>query len=162
MDRIWAPWRKKYVSTHARGPGCFLCRARRSPANQDPKNFLLHRSSKNFIVLNRYPYTNGHLMIVSNRHVPSLEKLNDAERLDLLRLLDRALASLRKSLHPEGFNLGMNFGRAGGAGVPGHVHIHVVPRWPGDTNFMPLLTGSKVISDSLEGTYGVLRRFFKR
>jgi ATP adenylyltransferase len=97
-------------------------------------------------------------MVVPNRHVSSLERLNDGERLDILKLLDRSLSILRKVFHPEGFNVGMNLGSAGGAGVPGHVHIHVVPRWFGDTNFMPTIGRTKVISDSLKGSYEALRR----
>ena len=111
-------------------------------------------------MLNLYPYNNGHLMLVPNRHVPSLEKLKNEERLDLLQLLDRSLAILRKALHPHGFNIGINLGRVGGAGVPGHVHMHVVPRWKGDTNFMPVTAGTKVISDSLKGTYQSLSQLY--
>ncbi|MBI4115809.1 MAG: HIT domain-containing protein [Candidatus Omnitrophica bacterium] len=162
MRQIWAPWRKVYIGGgHKKTSGCFLCRGRRSSRNKDVKNLLLHRSSHSFIILNRYPYTNGHLMVVPNRHVPSLEKLNNAERLDLLKLLDRSLAVLKKSVHPHGFNIGMNLGQTGGAGIPGHMHIHVVPRWKGDTNFMPVISGTKVISDSLSAVYKALSCLIK-
>ncbi len=158
MNRIWAPWRKRYISGRERTPGCLFCRARRSSPKKDKKNFLLHRSRHTFLLLNRYPYTNGHLMLAPNRHVASLEHLEDEERLDLLRLLDLALRLVRRTLHPHGFNIGLNLGRAGGAGIPGHIHLHVVPRWEGDTNFMPVLTGTKVVSDSLESAYAELHR----
>lgn len=158
MDRIWAPWRKAYVTGEKRSRGCLFCRVRRASPKKDPKHFLLYRSKHSFILLNRYPYTNAHLMLVTNRHVSSLEKLEEEERLDLFGLLDRALQILRRAYHPHGFNLGMNLGRVGGAGIPGHAHLHVVPRWEGDTNFMPVVAGIKVISDSLEGVYKTLRR----
>ena len=161
MKRIWAPWRKGYILGQRRIPGCFFCRDRRSSPKKDKKNLLLYRSRHTFLLLNRYPYTNGHLMLTPNRHVPSLENLQDEERLDLLQLLDLALLLLRKSFRPQGFNIGLNLGRTGGAGIPGHVHLHVVPRWEGDTNFMPILTGTKVISDSLESAYHQLRRTLK-
>lgn len=159
MKRIWAPWRKKYVTRKkpAASP-CIFCRAFRAPSKKDAKHFVLFRSRHNLIVLNLYPYNNGHLMLVPNRHVASTESLRQEERLDLLKLLDRALHALRKALHPHGFNMGMNLGRIGGAGIPGHLHLHVVPRWKGDSNFMPTIAETKVISDSLEGVYKTLHR----
>lgn len=161
MRQIWAPWRKAYILGQRRTPGCFFCQDRRSSPRKDKKNLLLYRSRHTFLVLNRYPYTNGHLMLAPNRHVPSLENLKDEERLDLFKLLDLSLKLLRKGLRPHGFNMGLNLGRIGGAGLPGHVHLHVVPRWKGDTNFMPVLTGAKVISDSLQSTYRELHRILQ-
>jgi ATP adenylyltransferase len=113
-------------------------------------------------MLNRYPYNNGHVMIVPNRHVPMLDRLAQREKLDLLQLLDRSLAVLKKTIHPQGFNIGINLGRSAGAGFPGHLHIHIVPRWTGDTNFMPVAGETKVISDSLEAVYEALSRRLKR
>ncbi len=162
MDRIWAPWRKKYVTHKKEGKGCLFCRARKSPSKKDQKNLLLHRSSHSFIILNLYPYNNGHLMVAPNRHVATLDRLTDRERLDLLKLLDVSQRILKKAIHPQGFNIGINLGRTGGAGVPGHIHIHVVPRWGGDTNFMPIIGKTKVISDSLENVYRALSRLLKR
>jgi len=141
---------------------CFFCGDFRAPRKKDPNNFLLYRSRHAFVLLNRYPYTNGHLMLIPNRHVASLERLKVEERLDLLHLLDLSLKLLNKALHPQGFNVGMNLGRLGGAGVPAHVHLHVVPRWLGDTNFMPVLTGTRVISASLRDTYRALRRVLQK
>ena len=161
MKQIWAPWRKGYILGHRKTRGCLFCRTRRSSPKKDKKNLLLYRSRSSFLLLNRYPYTNGHLMLSPNRHVPSLENLKDEERLDFLRLLDTALELLRKAFHVQGFNVGLNLGPAGGAGIPGHVHLHIVPRWAGDTNFMPILTGTKVISDSLDSSYRELHRVLK-
>jgi len=158
MKLLWAPWRKIYIASEVQTKGCFFCKDLRSPTARDPENHLLHRSRHAFILLNRFPYTNGHLMVAPNRHVSSLEKLSDAERLDFLRLSDLSTTLLKRTLKPQGFNLGINLGRVAGAGIPGHVHLHIVPRWKGDTNFMPILTGTKVISDSLEATYRELRR----
>ncbi len=162
MNRIWAPWRKRYVSGEKKTRGCLFCRVVRAPARKDKTHLLLHRTPHSFLMLNRYPYNNGHLMIVPHRHVPSLARLKDNERLDLLKLLDRSLEILAKAIHPQGFNVGMNLGRAAGAGFPGHVHIHIVPRWVGDTNFMPILGETKVISDSLQAVYQALSRLLKR
>ena len=158
MKQIWAPWRKAYVTAKVRSKGCLFCRAKRAAQSQDQKNLVVHRSHRSFSILNLYPYNNGHVMVVPVRHVSGLEKLGSEERLDLLREVDLVLKLLRKVFHPEGFNLGLNLGRSGGAGVPGHVHLHMVPRWLGDTNFMPVLTGTKVISDSLKATHLALRR----
>lgn len=162
MKRIWAPWRKGYVFAKKRMRGCIFCRILRSPAKSDPKNLLLRRSFHSFAMLNLYPYNNGHLMLVPNRHVASLDALREIEKLDILRLLDRSIGILKKAFHPQGFNIGINLGKSGGAGVPDHIHIHVVPRWEGDTNFMPVVGQTKVISDSLASTFQALRRLQKK
>ena len=133
MQRLWAPWRKTYIRKKKPAKGCIFCAALRSPRRKDPETLLLFRSQHSFVILNRYPYINGHLMVVPNRHLADLEKLSDRERLDLM-------------------------GKVGGAGIAGHFHLHVVPRWLGDTNFMPLLTETKVISDFLQSTYRELVR----
>lgn len=161
MKRLWAPWRKKYV-THKKPTRCVFCRAYRGPKAKDREHLVVQRSRHGLTVLNLYPYNNGHVMVVPNRHVPSFEGLNPEERLDLLRLLDQAVKALRKVLRPQGFNLGINLGRMGGAGFPNHLHIHVVPRWQGDTNFMPILTGTRVISNSLQDVYEILTRALKK
>lgn len=162
MKNLWAPWRKAYITGKAKTPGCFLCRDLKAPQKKDKGNYLLFRSQTAFIVLNRFPYTNGHLMVVPNRHVSSLEKLNNKERLDLLKLVDLALSLLKKVFRPHGFNVGLNLGQMGGAGVPGHIHVHAVPRWKGDTNFMPVLTGTKVISESLQSTFLELKKALQK
>ena len=162
MERIWAPWRKAYLLGSEKTRGCLFCRERRASKSKDKKNLLLHRSTHTFIILNRYPYTNAHLMLVPNRHVDSPEKLSEKEQFDLFKLLNLSLKLLKKAFHPQGFNIGINLGKAGGAGIPGHLHLHVVPRWVGDTNFMPAASGAKVISDSLDSTYRYLRRVLKK
>lgn len=166
MERLWAPWRKIYLKAARRknkGPAsrCIFCERLKAPARKDAQNLLLHRSSHSFVILNRFPYINGHLLVLPNRHVSSIENLDDTERLDALRLIDLSMALLRRAMKPEGFNVGLNLGLIGGAGVRGHVHWHVVPRWQGDTNFMPVLAGTRVISDLLSGTYKELRRYLK-
>ena len=162
MKNLWAPWRKDYVGGKQKTPGCFLCRSLKASQKKDKDNYILLRSQTAFIVLNRFPYTNGHLMVVPSRHVSTLEKLNDNESLDLLRQLDLALDLLKKVFRPHGFNVGLNLGQMGGAGVPGHIHIHAVPRWKGDTNFMPVLTGTKVISYSLQAVYQELKKALQK
>lgn len=161
MERLWAPWRNKYVSARKPFAGCLFCRVQRQSPKKGPGNLIVGRSRHSFAMLNLYPYTNGHLMLVPKRHADSLEKLKDDERLDLLKLLDRSVAALKKSFHPQGFNVGMNLGKAAGAGIPDHIHIHVVPRWLGDTNFMPLIGNVKVIPDSLQRVHKVLSRHLK-
>lgn len=159
--RLWAPWRLGYL-VGTRGPsvkGCLFCRVQRSKS--DKKNHLLIRGRWGFVVLNRFPYNNGHLLIAPYRHVGRLESLTEKEWLDLLRLLKEALRRLEKVLRPHGYNLGINIGRAGGAGIPGHLHLHIVPRWEGDTNFMPTLADVKVISQSLDSAYASLKRVWK-
>ena len=154
MDKLWAPWRKAYILKKSTQK-CFICRIKAS--SLDTKNLVLNRTRHSFAVLNLFPYNNGHIMIVPNRHVSGLEKLADHEVLDLIRLMDRAVVRIRKFMKPHGLNIGMNLGRAAGAGVPGHLHIHVVPRWTGDTNYMPVIANTKVISESLKSVYRRLK-----
>ena len=154
MNKLWAPWRKVYIKKKARR-GCFICRVKRS--SNDSRHFVLKRSRFSFAVLNLFPYNNGHVLIVPNRHVKNLDLLSDAELLDLLRLTNEVIRQIQKAMKPQGMNLGINLGRAAGAGVPGHVHLHAVPRWDGDTNFMPVIGNTKVVSESLQSVYACLR-----
>ncbi|MDD5216988.1 MAG: HIT domain-containing protein [Candidatus Omnitrophica bacterium] len=157
MDRIWAPWRKSYIRPKkARERGCLFCRLR--DAKNDRQNYVIKRTAYNFAVLNRYPYNNGHVMIVPKRHVAMLDELCDVEKLDWIELLEDMIAGLKRSLRPHGFNAGMNIGQVSGAGVPGHLHLHVVPRWSGDVNFMPIIGETKIISESLDSVYQALTR----
>ena len=151
MNRLWAPWRKVYVTQKKKVKGCLFCNSFKS--KNDKSNLVVSRSRHSFAMLNLYPYNNGHLMIVPVRHVDDLEKLNDSEIVDLNRHLISIKKLLKKTLKPDGFNIGMNLGRAAGAGITDHVHVHIVPRWAGDTNFMPVLSSTKIISDSLESLY---------
>ena len=153
MERLWAPWRVTYIRNP--GKGCFFCKGLQS---KDPRKALIIEKSKYaFTIMNRYPYNNGHLMISPVRHIGSLEQLNDNEVLDLYHLLNRAMKALKISLTPQGFNIGINQGRIAGAGVIDHMHIHLVPRWQGDTNFMPVLADTKVVSESLLQTYDKIK-----
>ncbi len=155
MEILWAPWRMAYVSGGEPPAGCLFCTA--LAAGDDEKQWILQRAASAFLILNAFPYSSGHLMVATNRHVASPEDLDEAESRDLMRLTGRALAALRAVYHPDGFNLGANIGRVAGAGVEGHVHLHVVPRWAGDTNFMPVVGAVKVIPESLEETFRRLR-----
>ncbi len=137
---------------------CFFCEAIKD--NQDRKNLVLYRGKECFCILNKYPYNNGHLMIAPKMHKDDLSKLNDSEMLELLTLSRDVKNILAKKLKPEGFNLGINFGKVAGAGVEDHIHIHLVPRWKGDTNFMPVIAETKVISQSLEDLYLELKDYF--
>jgi len=148
----------KYIR-QKRTKGCIFCRIFRE--RKDKKNFILLRSSHCFTVFNTFPYTNGHVMIVANRHAGSLESLADAELLDLNRTLIKMKVLLEKTLRPGGFNVGLNLGKLAGAGVDKHIHFHLVPRWIGDTNFMPIVAGTKVIPQSLGELYNKLKRKLK-
>ena len=155
MDKLWAPWRRIYL-TQKQPKGCFLCKILKS--KQDTLHFVLKRTKHSFALLNLYPYNNGHVLIAPKRHVDSLEKLSDRELLDMMHLTNHSTARIRKRMKPHGFNLGVNLGRVSGAGLPGHVHLHIVPRWSGDTNFLPVFGETKVISDSLQATYKTLMK----
>ena len=152
-DRLWAPWRSAFLS-RKRGGRCIFCAAKRS--NADREHHVVARGAQAFALLNLYPYTNGHLMVAPSRHVGDLEALTAQEWADMFRLAKRLITRLRTTLHPHGFNVGLNLGRVAGAGIPGHLHLHVVPRWRGDTNFMPVVSGTRVISQSLDHLYALL------
>lgn len=153
LDRLWAPWRSVFVSKRRGGP-CIFCAAWRS--RQDRRHHVVARGAEVFAILNRYPYNNGHLMIAPFRHVGTLASLQPAEWAEMLRLVQRLTKRLDNALHPHGFNLGLNLGRVAGAGIPGHLHLHVVPRWIGDTNFFPTVSQTKVISQSIDELYTLL------
>lgn len=160
LERLWAPWRHTYIeSTIESSPDsankCFLCEA--SAQNDDSRRFIIHRSSFSIALLNLYPYNNGHLLIAPNRHIATLADLDPDESADLFNLVRKTTIWLNKVYTPDGFNIGMNLGRSAGAGLPSHIHFHVVPRWNGDTNFMPVLGSVKVLSESLEDTWKKLR-----
>jgi len=154
VQQIWAPWRTVYIGSQIHDTQCIFCEKLNS--NQDDINYVLLRAEKVFVLLNLYPYNNGHLLIAPNRHVGELDELAEQEILEL-GLVAKKMVNLLKTFNPEGFNIGANLGRIAGAGVPGHFHIHVVPRWGGDTNFMPVFGDVKVISESLDTTYSKLK-----
>lgn len=162
MDRLWAPWRLAYMAAAAGPPAtdeaCFICRG--LAESDDRKNLLVYRGAQSCVVLNAFPYNNGHLLVAPLAHKGGLDDLSDDELLDLQLVLRRCVNVLGELISPHGFNVGLNLGRAAGAGLPGHLHWHVVPRWNGDTNFMPVLGDAKVISQSLEALYELLRGKF--
>jgi ATP adenylyltransferase len=147
---LFAPWRIQYVRTLGpeQGDGCFLCQAR-DQRGQEEQNLLLWRTPRCLAVLNRFPYTGGHMLISPLAHVDCLEEMDAPTLTELMELTRDALATLRAAIKPEGFNVGFNIGRCAGAGLPGHIHLHVVPRWNGDTNFMPVLSDVHVIPQGL-------------
>lgn len=147
MNTLWAPWRMTYIQGKKQKK-CVLCTIARNKKN-DRRNFVLLRSESAFSVLNLYPYNNGHFMVCPLRHVKRLEDLNTQEVSKLFVLLKQTKNLTDKTLHPHAYNIGINIGRVGGAGIAGHIHIHVVPRWEGDTNFMPITADTKVIPQSL-------------
>ncbi len=158
MDKLWAPWRIKYVQAK-RTKGCLFCSAAKSAKAKD---YFIFATGHSFCLLNIFPYNNGHLMVAPKRHVKDLDKLNPEEALDLIKALVLAKKLLVKVLRPEGFNIGINSGSVAGAGIPGHLHVHIVPRWKGDTNFMPVLGQTKIISQSLEELYKRLRHAYAK
>jgi ATP adenylyltransferase len=159
MKRLFSPWRSIYIQTFKKPKKtgkCLFCRMARE--KKDAKNFIVYRGKHAFIVMNLYPYNSGHVMIVSYRHVDSLEKLGDKEQAEILTLTAKAQKALRKLSKPQGFNFGANFGRIAGAGIDEHIHFHLVPRWSGDTNFMPVLADTKMISEEMKKTWAGLRK----
>lgn len=151
MNRIFAGWRMRYVANASRTAGCLFCALRRK--GDDKARWILERGPKAFLVLNAFPYNSGHVMVAVNRHVGSVAGLTAGERDDVWRLLDRAERALHRVYRPEGINVGINLGRAAGAGVDGHLHVHVVPRWNGDTNFMTAIGETRVLPEDLTATF---------
>ena len=155
MERIWAPWRSKYI--YLRNPKkCIFCVGKGRECLADQKKYILKVSKFAFSMLNRYPYNNAHVMVAPKRHVKSLELLKKEEIADLMNLVNFTKKKIDKLLKPDGYNIGFNVGKLAGAGFAKHVHIHIVPRWTGDTNFMPVISNAKVVSDSLDNMYNLL------
>jgi ATP adenylyltransferase len=158
MERLWAPWRMEYI-TEAPRPGCLFCRVIEDATDKDAA-LVVWRPDQAIVLLNKYPYNPGHVMVAPHAHFGGLEDLDDAQTADLMRALKRTITVLKALLKPEGFNVGANIGRVAGAGMPDHVHLHVVPRWNGDTNFMPVLGEVKVINEHLTQTAAKLSEAF--
>ena len=150
MKQLWAPWRLEYIEAADEDTGCVFCRA--AAADDDEAALVVHRGEHAFVLLNKFPYSSGHLMVAPYRHVGELAGLTDEEALEVHRLAVQGVATLREVYGPEGHNLGWNLGRVAGAGVVDHIHLHVVPRWEGDTNFMPVLADVKVLPEHLHET----------
>ena len=160
MSHLWTPWRMAYLQDEEpKAEGCIFCI---KPQSDDAEVHIVHRSRLCYVILNRFPYNNGHLMIVPYVHVPTLEDLDAGTSAEMMGLTQLSLRVLREAYYPEGFNLGMNIGAAAGAGVAGHVHLHVVPRWGGDTNYMTITSQTRVIPEWLDQTYERLRPLFEQ
>ena len=157
MNHIWSPWRMEYIES-SKLEGCVFCSAQ---AMEDgAENLIAFRHERAYVILNRYPYTSGHLMVVPVDHKPNLEELDPQTRAEMMELVTRCMTVLRRIYHPEAFNMGANIGEAAGAGVKQHVHIHIVPRWAGDTNFMSTVGGTRVLPEALESTYQRVKNAF--
>jgi len=160
MERpLWAPWRMEFIAAE-KPKGCIFCDFPAAPESEDRKNLIVHRTAHAFVILNRFPYNSGHLMVVPRRHGADLDALPPEAWADLQELLRVTAAVLRTTYRPEGINLGMNLGRAGGAGIVDHLHWHLVPRWIGDNNFMPVLADVRVMVDHLDTTWEKVRAGF--
>ena len=159
MKTLWAPWRISYVEVK-QPESCIFCG--KSAESDDEINLILYRDSLAFIILNAFPYNNGHLMIAPYRHVATLADLTDEEKLQIMQLADKAIILLSRAMSPDGFNVGINLGKTAGAGIADHIHLHVVPRWNGDTNFMPVVADTKVLPEALAATYKKLKDVLER
>ena len=157
MEHLWAPWRMEFIERPKdQLEGCIFCDL--PAARRDSEYHILYRGSFGFIMLNGFPYNNGHLLIAAYHHASELQGFSSEEKLELMELTDLGCRLLEKAYRPEGFNVGMNLGRVAGAGIPGHLHIHIVPRWNGDTNFMPVLGGTRVLPEALSSSYDRLSK----
>ena len=157
MDHLWAPWRLAYIAAAPKstsGDDCFICRG--LAESEDRKNLIALRTPRTAVILNRYPYNNGHLLVAPLAHKGSFSELDAGELLESQETLRRMIAVLSEAISPDGYNVGLNLGRVAGAGLPGHLHWHLVPRWNGDTNFMPVVGDTRVISQSLDALYDLL------
>lgn len=153
LNKLWAPWRIKYLKIKKQ-KGCMFCNALKSPE----KSYIILKTRYSFAILNIFPYNNGHIMVAPLRHVRELSQLKDCEILDIFKNLNKVKALLEKTLGPHGYNIGINVSKTAGAGITGHMHIHMVPRWMGDTNFMPVIHNTKIISQSLDELYKELKK----
>ncbi len=159
MEKLWAPWRMDYILSDKSGE-CIFCHAL---SQDDPQRFyILHQTQVGFVIMNIFPYNSGHLMVVPCRHIAELEKLTEEEHVGLMNMVASSIKVLKQVMQPQGFNLGMNLGREAGAGIDTHLHWHVVPRWAGDTNFMPIQADTKVISQFVADTYHQLKPHFPK
>ena len=154
MEHVWAPWRMEYLRME-KPEGCIFCD--KAKENKDELNYILYRGEKNFVILNTYPYNPGHLMVVPYRHVSSLEELDYEELCEHYEIVKRSTKALRIAFNPAGLNIGMNLSKTAGAGIDDHIHTHIVPRWDGDTNFMPVIFNTRVLPEALTATYEKLK-----
>ncbi len=162
MDILWSPWRFRYVSEAVGKGGCIFCEKAAASPSLDRQNLILHRGQMNFILLNLFPYTTGHAMVAPYAHVAKLADLEAETLREMMQLAQRLEAALESAYHAEGHNLGMNLGRCAGAGVADHIHLHFLPRWTGDSNFMTVVGETRVQPEDLSSTYDKLVQFFPR
>lgn len=160
MKVLWAPWRMEYILSDDKGDECILCPG--EDRSRDEERLILYVGSKTLVIMNKYPYINGHLLVAPVRHVSGLEELTDEELLDAMNRVRACVRILRAHMNPDGFNVGLNLGRVAGAGMEDHLHFHIVPRWNGDTNFMAVFADVRVIPQHIRQTYAELRPFFDR
>ena len=158
MDTIWAPWRIQYIEAK-KDDGCIFCE--KPEQNRDKKNYILYRAKTSFVIMNIYPYISGHLMVAPYRHVAKLGVLNTEELGEIMKVVSDCTKVLEEVMTPQGFNIGANLGKVAGAGIEEHIHIHVVPRWERDTNFMPVISDTRVIPEALAATYDKLLPVFQ-
>jgi ATP adenylyltransferase len=156
MDYLWTPWRYRYILEASKDDRCIFCDA--LALGDDAKSLIVLRGSKNFVILNRFPYTTGHVMVVPFAHIAELSSCGTETLAEMMQLTQRIQAALAAAYHPDGYNIGMNLGRCAGAGVTGHLHLHVLPRWTGDTNFMTTISETRLHPEDLADTYEKLRR----
>jgi len=159
MKVLWAPWRMEYVSSDSKKGECIFCPG--ADRSQDEERLILFIGNLSIVLMNRFPYINGHLLIAPLRHVSTLDALLPEEKLDLITRVESSIGVLKEVLRPEGFNIGLNLGKVAGAGVEDHIHLHIVPRWIGDTNYMTVFGEVRVIPEHIQETYGKLLPFFK-
>ena len=157
MDRLWAPWRMDYIKS-SKEDGCIFCK--KSKSKSDRENLVLFRGKEIFVLMNLYPYSNGHLMISPYRHTSDTNDLSELGNQEIMKIANDSITILKKTLGADGFNFGANIGKAGGAGIEAHIHYHIVPRWIGDTNFMPVIGNTKVMVGGLLETYNELKTSF--
>jgi ATP adenylyltransferase len=162
MKRLWAPWRMEYILSEEKHKKCLFCDISGAGKSKDKKNLVLYRGKECFVLMNRYPYNNGHVMVVPYCHTPTFEGLKDTVLFDFIKIIDRSVTALKCAINPDGFNMGLNFGKVAGAGVEQHMHFHIVPRWTGDTDSMPIISEMRVMPEHLNKTYSKLSRFFKK
>src|SRR4030095_7970949 len=158
MEFIWSPWRYQYVTSAEKPPGCVFCRVLEDGDNE--KNLILHRAPFNFVILNRFPYTSGHLMIVPYKHESSLLGLDQATSTEMMELAKLSQKALAAEYNPDGFNIGLNLGKCAGAGIADHVHLHVVPRWTGDASFVYVISETRILPEELDTSFKKLSKHF--
>jgi ATP adenylyltransferase len=162
MKRLWAPWRMEYILSEDKHKSCLFCDVLNVGEKGDSRNMILYRGKSCFVILNRYPYNSGHLMVVPNFHTPTFDGLSDKVLFEFIKTIDKSVTVMKKALGPDGFNMGLNFGKVAGAGMEQHMHFHIVPRWNGDTDSMPIISETRVMPEHLKTTFKKLKKFFRK